>query len=140
MKFYHEVILDSIKSSKENIISKEKELKNLPEQSLILFEIGEFIETQINQYSYFCGAKMIYLYMHKPLPTVDQYEELISGIEEIAESYGYSLNESTSTEKYYRFVKGEEYLTVNIEPSECKMIPTGKLIPETKPDCQFFTV
>lgn len=147
MKFYRETLELKLAGVIERAENYRKDIKNVPQESDILWEVAEVIEHSMNPKKYslvsWMGKFEISCVMPPTTPT--DFEELLDDLDEVFEANGYTLDLDhenplwrTGQEYHYITIADDDsrhWLKVVFSSTECKTIPTGRMVPETKNEC-----
>jgi len=148
MKSYFETLKADITYHESRIRSLKKSLldKVKVQKSLLLWEIGTLIEdTFTSSISVHCSSYDV----TADLPTIqyEVYEDMLDEIDDIMACNGYDLQVdlcevngyNARHEFCYQQRDSDSCIYVRIGSSSCKMVETGKLVPEKKAVCNLFT-
>ena len=141
MKFYHDVLKRYIKSAKANIKSYEESICNLDPVSGILWDVAEYLELNDLYVSWYSDTELL---VHMTHITLEDYELLLNDIDNILEESNYTQDLNyhqdswrSDTQIFCYTKTGCTDALISIKSNSCEQITTGKLIAETKTNCNF---
>lgn len=154
MQFRHEIYKSRLKDLQKELINVQKKINHPKEEELILWEVGtELNLNPVINSVFWTGSKTIKTYIKGSISAY-VFELILDEIDEMLEPYGYHLmlikskfDAWDNTYNYY-FCKDKDqinksyihdltcpYICITFTSSQCKQVPTGKMIPETKSVC-----